>query len=114
MQAVAYDWMPTLLDSVIPFAFLVAELFMAHVVYGDQRAWLLAAGIGFSFGLAAYALRRSQTDRHQQENVGVVGAITTLPDRAVPSLSLPRRSSCWAWRCTTYWGLGRRRSPSRR
>jgi hypothetical protein len=67
MQALASIWMPTLLDSAIPFAFLVAELFMAHFVYGDQRAWLLAAGIGFSFGPAAYALRRSQTYTEVQQ-----------------------------------------------
>jgi hypothetical protein len=58
-----------------PICLSVAELFMAHFVYGGQRAWLLAAGIGFSFGLASYALRRSQTYRHQQENAGVVRAI---------------------------------------
>jgi hypothetical protein len=38
---------------------------MARFVYGDERAWLLATGMGFSFGSAAYALRRSQTYRHQ-------------------------------------------------
>ncbi len=38
MQALAYVWMPTLLDSLVPFAFLAAELFAAHFVYGNQRA----------------------------------------------------------------------------
>src|SRR5260370_39045585 len=45
MQALAFGWMPTLLDSVVPFGFLVAELFMAHFVVGNHRAWLLASGI---------------------------------------------------------------------
>jgi hypothetical protein len=76
MQALAYVWLPTLLDSAVPFAFLVAELFMAHFVYGNERAWLLAAGMAYAVGLAAHSVRRSQTYRNQQENAGVVSAIT--------------------------------------
>jgi hypothetical protein len=95
VQALAYVWTPTLLDSAISFAFLVAELFMAHLVYGDERAWLLAAGIGFSCGLAAYALRRSQTYRHQPENAGVVQAITGFASlRLAFSVAPPR---CFSW-----------------
>lgn len=75
MQALAYVWMPTLLDSVVPFAFLVAELFLAHFVYGNQRAWLLAGAVAFSLGLAAYALRRTQTYRDRSQNAGVVAAL---------------------------------------
>jgi hypothetical protein len=106
MQALAYIWMPTLLDSAIPFALLVAELFMAHFVYGDQRAWLLAAGIGFSFGLAAYALRRSQTYRHQQENVGVVGAITGLASLRLAFSVVPAALFLLAWALYDVLGLG--------
>jgi len=75
MQALAYVWMPTLLDSAVPFAFLVAELFLAHFVYGNQRAWLLAAAEAFTFGLAAYALRRTQTYRDRRQNAGIVQAL---------------------------------------
>ena len=107
MQALAYIWMPTLLDSVIPFAFLVAELFMAHFVYGDQRAWLLAAGIGFSFGLAAYALRRSQTYRHQRDNAGVVQAITGFASLRLAFSVAPAVLFLLAWALYDVLGLGR-------
>jgi hypothetical protein len=107
MQALAYVWMPTLLDSAIPFAFLVAELFMAHFVYGDQRAWLLTAGIGFSLGLAAYALRRWQTYRHQQENVGVVGAITGFAGPRLAFSVAPAAFFGLAWALYDVVGLGR-------
>ena len=71
MQALAYVWLPTLLDSAIPFAFLVAELFLVHFVYGNQRAWLLVAAVAFALGLAASALRRTQTDRDRRQRSGV-------------------------------------------
>jgi hypothetical protein len=74
MQALAYVWMPTLLDSAVPFAFLVAELFLTHFVYGNQRAWLLAAAVAFTVGLAANVLARTQTDRERRQNAGVVEA----------------------------------------
>src|SRR5690348_15607044 len=70
MQALAYVWMPTLLDSAVPFAFLVAELFLAHLVYGNQRAWLLGGSLAFAVGILAYALRRTQTYRNSRENIG--------------------------------------------
>jgi hypothetical protein len=74
MQALAYVWMPTLLDSVLPFAFLIAELFLTHFVYGNQRAWLLAAAVAYTVGLAANVLTRTQTDRDRRQNAGVVEA----------------------------------------
>ena len=33
MQALAFVWIPNLLDSLVPFAFLAGELFAAHFVY---------------------------------------------------------------------------------
>jgi len=42
MQALAFVWLPTLLDSLVPFAFLASELFAAHFVYHGLRNWLLA------------------------------------------------------------------------
>jgi hypothetical protein len=74
MQALAYVWMPTLLDSAIPFAFLVVELFLTNFVYGNQRAWLLACAVAFTVGLAANVLARTQTDRERRQNAGVVEA----------------------------------------
>jgi hypothetical protein len=74
MQALAYVWLPTLLDSAVPFAFLVVELFMTHFVYGNQRAWLLAIAVAFILGVAANVLARTQTDRDRRQNAGVVEA----------------------------------------
>jgi hypothetical protein len=55
MQALAYVWIPTLLDSLVPFAFLAAELFMAHFAYGNMQAWLLAAAAASGAGLLVWA-----------------------------------------------------------
>ena len=78
MQALAYVWMPTLLDSLVPFAFLVAELFAAHFVYGNQRAWLLAAGVAFAVGIAAWGNTASQARSHADENRGVLRAVGSM------------------------------------
>jgi hypothetical protein len=78
MQALAFVWMPTLLDSVVPFGFLVAELFMAHFVYGNQRAWLLTTGAGFGVGIVAWGTTHLQTRSYVQENRGVLGAVAGL------------------------------------
>ncbi len=82
MQALAFVWMPPLLDSVVPFGFLVAELFMAHFVFGNQRAWLLAIGVAFGVGVVASGTSRVQTRSYMQENRGVL--------RAVAGMSLAR------------------------
>ena len=87
MQALAFVWMPTLLDSVVPFGFLVAELFMAHFVYGNQRAWLLATGAGFGVGIVAWGTTRMQTRSYVQDNRGVLGAVAGL-SRARIALTL--------------------------
>jgi hypothetical protein len=54
MGYLAYIFMPALLNSVIPFAFLAVELFLAYFIYSDQRAYALVFGIGASVGLAQY------------------------------------------------------------
>ncbi len=46
LQVLAFVWLPTVLDTVVPFAFLAAELLLAHCVYQDLRLWLLALGPG--------------------------------------------------------------------
>jgi hypothetical protein len=78
MQALAYVWMPTLLDSLVPFALLVAELFAAHFVYGNQRAWLLAVGVAFTVGVAAWGASFVQAQGHADENRGVLRAVGSL------------------------------------
>jgi hypothetical protein len=78
MQALAYVWMPTLIDSAIPFAFLVAELFLAYFVYGNQRAWLVVAGVAYALGVVASARTHLQVHSHVRENLGVLTAVSGL------------------------------------
>lgn len=83
MQALAYVWMPTLVDSAVPFAFLVAELFLAHFVYGNERTWLLVAGLAFGLAIVAWGTAHA----HTQENAGVLTAVAGLsPTRVLPSI----------------------------
>ncbi|HEY7429479.1 MAG TPA: hypothetical protein VH641_01975 [Streptosporangiaceae bacterium] len=53
MTVLAYVWAPTLLDTLIPFGFLAAELFLAHFV-NDLRPWLLCYGLVALIGLGAW------------------------------------------------------------
>jgi hypothetical protein len=83
MQALAYVWMPTLIDSAVPFGFLVAELFLAHFVYGNERIWLLVAGLAFVLAIVAWGT----THAHTQENADVLKAVAGLsPVRVLPSI----------------------------
>jgi hypothetical protein len=78
MQALAFVWMPTLLDSLVPFAFLACELFAAHFVYNGLRGWLLVLGLSFIVGVAAQLLTLTQARRLGEENRDVVGALRPL------------------------------------
>ena len=75
MQALAFVWMPTLLDSLVPFAFLAGELFAAHFVYHGLRGWLLALGFIFIVGGAAQFLTLTQARVLSEENRDVVRAL---------------------------------------
>jgi hypothetical protein len=68
MLVLAYVWVPTLLDSALPFAFLAGELFAAHFVYQDLRLWLLSAALLFLVGGAAQILTMVQSRRFAAEN----------------------------------------------
>jgi hypothetical protein len=78
MQALAYVWMPSLVDSLVPFAFLAVELFVAHFVFGNQRAWLLGASIAFAIGLVASRATIVQARGQSGENQGVLGAVGSV------------------------------------
>jgi hypothetical protein len=78
MQALAYVWMPSLVDSLVPFAFLAVELFVAHFVYGNQRAWLLSASIAYAIGLVASRTTIVQARGQSGENQGVLRAIGSV------------------------------------
>src|SRR5215469_7842042 len=75
MQALAYVWMPNLVDSLVPFAFLAVELFVAHFVYGNLRAWLLAVSIAYVLGVVASRATILQARRQSADNQGVLRAV---------------------------------------
>jgi predicted MFS family arabinose efflux permease len=54
MTVLSHVWLPGLLDSLVPFAFLVSELLMVHFVGENLRGWLLGYGL---VGVAAWAQR---------------------------------------------------------
>jgi hypothetical protein len=68
MMVLAYVWLPTLLDSIVPFAFVAAELFLAHFVYGNERGWLLAYAGCYLVGIAAWFMQNVQVRRLTDEN----------------------------------------------
>jgi hypothetical protein len=70
-QALLYTWLPTFLDSLVPFAVVVVELFLAHLVYQTEQAWLLAYGGFYLIGLAAwfYQNRQVQTADYESRRI---------------------------------------------
>lgn len=83
MQALAYIWMPTLVDSAVPFGILVTELFLAHFIYGNERVWFLVGALAFALGIAAWGT----THAHTEENEEVLKAVRGVsPMRVLPSV----------------------------
>jgi hypothetical protein len=68
MLVLAFVWVPTLLDSAIPFAFLAGELFATQFVYDNLRLWLLTAALLFLVGGAAQIVTSVQSRRFAAEN----------------------------------------------
>ena len=68
MMVLAYVWLPTLLDSIVPFAFVATELFLAHFVYGNERGWLLAYAGSYLVGIAAWFLHNTLVRKLAEEN----------------------------------------------
>ncbi len=68
MMVLAYVWLPTLLDSIVPFAFVATELFLVHFVYGNVRGWHLAYAGCYLVGIAAWFLQNAQVRKHAEEN----------------------------------------------
>jgi hypothetical protein len=70
VAALAYAWIPTFLDSLLPFLLLAAELFLARFVAHDVRGWLLAmagASLAAMVGLTHTVFRMRTADRSSQE-----------------------------------------------
>ncbi len=78
MQALAFVWVPTLLDSVVPFTFLASELFMAHFVYNGLRGWLLSFSVTFLLGITAQVVTIIQARTQTEENFEVAQATSRL------------------------------------
>jgi len=68
MQVLAFVWVPTLLDSLVPFAYLACELFMAHFVYHNLRGWLLTLGLIFVVGALSQVVSSMQARTFADEN----------------------------------------------
>lgn len=87
MQVLLFVWVPTLVDSLVPFAFLAGELFMAHFVYSGLRYWLLSLGLTFVVGTVANIVTRMQARTFPEENRDVARTLTPLAGvRAVISI----------------------------
>ena len=67
MTVLAYVWTPTLLDTLIPFGFLAAELFLAHFV-NDLRPWLLSSGLVALVGAGAWLQSQLRVRELASEN----------------------------------------------
>jgi hypothetical protein len=77
-----------LLDSLVPFAFLVTELLMVHFVGEDLRGWLLGYGLVALLGVAAWLQRNLRIRRSPRRN-----ATSPWPWRPGTGTGRP-----WPWR----------------
>jgi hypothetical protein len=68
MQILAFVWVPALLDSAVPFAFLAGELFATYFVYDNLRLWLFTTALIFLVGVAAQLVTSVQSRRFAEEN----------------------------------------------
>lgn len=78
MQILMFVWVPMLVDSLVPFAFLATELFAAHFVYHGLRYWLLSLGLTFVVGIIANFVTTVQAHNLPEENRDVARAVTPL------------------------------------
>lgn len=77
MTVLSQVWLPGLLDSLVPFAFLVAELLMVHFVGQDLRGWLLGYGLVALLGVAAWAQRNLRIRQFADEERDLSLALAT-------------------------------------
>jgi hypothetical protein len=77
MTVLSHVWLPGLLDSLVPFAFLVTELLMVHFVGEDLRGWLLGYGLVALMGVAAWAQRNIRFRQFAEEERDLPLALMT-------------------------------------
>lgn len=68
MTVLAYIWLPSLLDSIVPFGFVAAELFLTHFASGNVRGWLLAYAGCYLVGAIAWIMQNAQVRLLASEN----------------------------------------------
>lgn len=68
LQVLAYIWLPTFFDSLLPFGFVILELFLGHLVYHNERRWLLVYGLFYLLGLAAWYLQHKQLQQTDEQS----------------------------------------------
>ena len=98
MMIMGYTWVPNLLDSIVPFAFLAAELFMTHFVFHDLRNWLLSYGALLLVGLAAWLLTSVQARSSSAQNQEMIAATRSQVRLRVPVIAgvMVLTFGCWA------------------
>jgi hypothetical protein len=77
MTVLSQVWLPGLLDSLVPFAFLVTELLMVHFVGESLRGWLLGYGLVALMGVAAWAQRNLRMRQFADEEGDLRLALAT-------------------------------------
>lgn len=77
MTVLSHVWKPGLLDSLVPFAFLVTELLMVHFVGEDLRGWLLGYGLVALVGVAAWVQRNLRIRQFADEDRDLPLALAT-------------------------------------
>jgi hypothetical protein len=77
MTVLSHVWLPGLLDSLVPVAFLVTELLMVHFVGDDLRGWLLGYGLVALVGVAAWAQRTLRIRQFADEERDLPLALVT-------------------------------------
>ena len=108
LQVLTYVWLPTFLDSLVPFGFVVAELFLAHLVYHTERAWLLAYGGFYLVGVAAWSLQNRQIATSGDEESRRIDRFLAPHDRLRGALLIIFAAlSLAAWALYDVLGLGR-------
>ena len=65
-----FRWIPTLIDSVVPFAIFVTEVFLAKSI-NDPLVWIIAMGAYVFFALTGYVYMVKQCKKYPENNIGL-------------------------------------------
>jgi hypothetical protein len=75
MGSNAFEWVPAIFDSIVPFALAITELFIVNSI-GDAKAWLLFMGLAWFAGMFAFVNSYVRA-YFEPENInhGILGAL---------------------------------------